>query len=97
MEGEGERETGGGGERERGGGGIVNITPAHLYNKLLHSPPVCEWSDDQSWCVAEIFVRVLKLCITNVSKTVLLFFIPPTKSKNIKLTTCTMHTHVITL
>ena len=38
--------------------------------------PVSKWCDNQPWCVAKILVGVHKLCITDVSKAVLLLFIP---------------------
>jgi len=38
--------------------------------------PVSEWSDDESRRVAEILMRVSELCVTDVSETVLLAFVP---------------------
>ena len=46
------------------------------YNLCVTWRPVGEWGDDESWCVAEVLVRVAELSVTDVGETVELLLVP---------------------
>lgn len=44
--------------------------------KILNYLPVCEWCNDQTWRVSQVFIRITKLSIADVDEAVFLLIIP---------------------